>query len=99
MYTATEITKAAKCLKDNPNFKSVYINPDLTQSQKIHLKRLIKERTQKTAHSTLLRQLFVMVFAVIRWSKSKIYHKYKIIYTKINIILTHNFKINIKKNI
>ena len=31
MWTATEITKAAKCLKDNPNFKSVYINPDLTR--------------------------------------------------------------------
>ncbi len=30
MLTATEITKAAKCLKDNSNFKSVYINPDLT---------------------------------------------------------------------
>ena len=45
---ATEITKAAKCLKDNPNYKSVYINPDLSESQQIHLKRLIKERTQKT---------------------------------------------------
>jgi hypothetical protein len=30
MLTATEIKKAAKCLKDNSNFKSVYINPDLT---------------------------------------------------------------------
>ena len=50
-HTATEITKAAKCLKDNPNFKSVYINPDLTQSQQIHLKRLIKERTQKKQHT------------------------------------------------
>lgn len=46
---ATEITKAAKCLKDNPNYKSVYINPDLTESQQIHLKRLIKERTQKNS--------------------------------------------------
>lgn len=47
MYNATEIAKAAKCLKDNPNFKSVYVNPDLTQVQQIHLKRLIKERIQK----------------------------------------------------
>ena len=45
MYLATEITKAAKCLKD----KSVYINPDLTESQQIHFKRLIKERTQKNS--------------------------------------------------
>ena len=51
MLTATEITKAAKCLKDNPNFKAVYINPDLTQSQLILLKRLIKERTQKKQHT------------------------------------------------
>ena len=51
MWTATEITKAAKCLKDNPNFKSVYINPDLTQSQQIFLKRLIKERIQKKQHT------------------------------------------------
>jgi len=70
--TATEITKAAKCLKDNPNFKSVYINPDLTQSQQILLKLLIKERTQKTAHYISQRQLFVTAYAVIRWSKSKI---------------------------
>ena len=41
--------KSAKYLKDNPNFKSVYINPDLTESQQIHLKRLIKERTQKNS--------------------------------------------------
>jgi hypothetical protein len=45
MWTLIEITKAAKYLKDN--FKSVYINPDLTQSQQILLKRLIKERIQK----------------------------------------------------
>ena len=49
MYLATEITKAAKCRKDNPKYKSVYINPDLTKSQQIHLKRLIKERTQKNS--------------------------------------------------
>ena len=49
MFLATEITKAAKCLKDNPNYKSVYINPDLTESQQIHLKRLIKERIQKNS--------------------------------------------------
>ena len=58
MYTATEITKAAKCLKDNPNFKSVYINPDLTQSQQIHLKRLIKERTQKNSTLNLTTSTF-----------------------------------------
>ena len=40
-------TEDLKYLKDNPNFKSVYINPDLTQSQQILLKRLIKERIQK----------------------------------------------------
>jgi len=50
MWTATEITKAEKCLKDNQNFKSVYINPYLTQSQQIFLKRLIKEIIKKTAH-------------------------------------------------
>ena len=29
MFAATEITKAAKCLKNNPNFKSVHINPEI----------------------------------------------------------------------
>ena len=47
LYNATEIAKAAKCLKDNSEFRSVYINPDLTQSQQIYLKNLIKERTHK----------------------------------------------------
>ena len=46
MYFATEITKASK---NNLNYKSIYINPDLTESQQIHLKRLIKERTQKNS--------------------------------------------------
>jgi guanylate kinase len=58
MWTATEITKAAKCLKDNPNFKSVYINPDLTQSQQILLKRLIKERIQKNSTLNLTTSTF-----------------------------------------
>ncbi len=58
MLTATEITKAAKCLKDNPNFKAVYINPDLTQSQQILLKRLIKERTQKNSTLNLATSTF-----------------------------------------
>jgi guanylate kinase len=58
MLTATEITKAAKCLKDNPNFKAVYINPDLTQSQQILLKRLIKERTQKNSTLNLTTSTF-----------------------------------------
>jgi hypothetical protein len=49
LYTATDIAKAAKCLKDNSEFRSVYINPDLTQSQQIYLKNLIKERTRKNS--------------------------------------------------
>ena len=59
MLTATEITKAAKCFKDNPNFKSVsIINPDQTQSQQILLKRLIKERTQKNSTLNLTTSTF-----------------------------------------
>ena len=58
MLTATEITKAAKCFKDNPNFKSININPDLTQSQQILLKRLIKERTQKNSTLNLTTSTF-----------------------------------------
>ena len=30
LYNATEIAKAAKCLKDNSEFRSAYINPDPT---------------------------------------------------------------------
>jgi len=56
MSTATEIAKAAKCLKDNPNFKA--INSDLTQSQQILLKRLIKERTQKNSTLNLTTSTF-----------------------------------------
>jgi hypothetical protein len=47
MFVAAEISKAAKCLKDNQDFKSVDINPGLTQSQQIHLKRLLKESIYK----------------------------------------------------
>ena len=47
MFVAAEISKAAKCQKDNQDFKSVDINPGLTQSQQIHLKRLLKERIYK----------------------------------------------------
>ena len=58
MWTATEITKAEKCLKDNPNFKSVYINPYLTQSQQIFLKRLIKEIIKKNSTLNLTKSTF-----------------------------------------
>ena len=43
------ISKAAKCLKDSTKYRSVYINPDLTHSQQIHLKSLIKERTESNS--------------------------------------------------
>ena len=76
MYNATEIAKAAKCLKDNPNFKSVYVNPDLTQVQQIHLKRLIKERIQKITALILQSLTFVMEYAVIKWLKSKTLSNY-----------------------
>ena len=55
---AAEISKAAKCLKDNQDFKSVYINPDLTQSQQIHLKRLLKERIYKNNSLDLTKSVF-----------------------------------------
>ena len=73
IYNATEIAKAEKCLKDNPNFKSVYINPDLIQVQQIHLNRLIKERIQKAIQSLT----FVMEYAVINWLKSKTLSNHK----------------------
>ena len=58
MFVAAEISKAAKCLKYNQDFKSVYINPDLTQSQQIHLKRLLKERIFKNNSLDLTKSYF-----------------------------------------
>lgn len=42
-----EALKAAKSLKNSNEYKSVYINPDLTESQRAQFKRLLSEKKQK----------------------------------------------------
>ena len=46
-FFANQIANAAKKLKDNAKYKTVYINPDLTQSQQVLLKDLIKKRNSE----------------------------------------------------
>jgi hypothetical protein len=71
LLSAIEIAKRAKSLKSNTNFSNIFINPDLTQSQQIHLKMLIQERKEKNSQLSSNSQFYYGIRgdAVVRVEK------------------------------